>query len=85
MQKRLQAFLRDLEQAFEKEREDIVPLYPFDKTKNLIHLPNEIVAELSLLLQENNKFEAVKRVTQLTGAGLRLSKDYVDSLQRKMP
>jgi ribosomal protein L7/L12 len=27
-----------------------------------------------------NKIEAVKRVTELTGVGLRVSKDYVDNL-----
>jgi ribosomal protein L7/L12 len=32
------------------------------------------------LIQTGKKVEAVKRVTELTGAGLRISKDYVDSL-----
>ncbi|MGQ0603159.1 MAG: ribosomal protein L7/L12 [Anaerolineales bacterium] len=32
------------------------------------------------LVIDGNKIEAVKRVTELTGAGLRQAKDYVDHL-----
>ena len=44
--------------------------YPYDKRKK----------QLQKLISTNQKIEAVKRVTQLTGAGLHLSKDYVDHL-----
>jgi ribosomal protein L7/L12 len=47
----------------------------------MIRLPDEVVADLKFLLLSGNKVEAVKRVAELTDAGLRISKDYVDGLQ----
>ena len=58
----------------------MTPAYPFDPKTNTIHLPPEIDKELKSLLQAGHKIAAVKRVTELTGAGLRISKDYVDDL-----
>ena len=46
----------------------------------MIRLPPDIEDELRVLVQMGKKVEAVKRVTELTGAGLRVSKDYVDGL-----
>lgn len=46
----------------------------------MIQLPPEIVENLKFTLLMGNKVAAVKRVAKLTGAGLRLSKDYVDGL-----
>jgi ribosomal protein L7/L12 len=69
-----------LEELFEKVRKPVVPPYPYDEQTNTITLPAEIEKELRQLVLNGNKPEAVKRVTQLTGAGLRVSKDYVDSL-----
>jgi ribosomal protein L7/L12 len=43
-------------------------------------LPADIKKEISRLVSTGDKVEAVKRVTRLTGAGLRVSKDYVDGL-----
>jgi hypothetical protein len=69
-----------LEVAFRIARPKIVPLYPYDRQSRTIRLPREIERELRRLVAAGNKVEAVKRVTRLTGAGLRVSKDYVDGL-----
>ncbi len=69
-----------LEEEFARVRKPVTPLYPFDPKTDTIHLPPDVEHELQLLALAGNKVEAVKRVTQLTGAGLRVSKDYVDNL-----
>lgn len=74
-------FLAMLEKLYEKERPKIKPVYPYDPKTGAIQLPDDIVAELKFLLLAGNKPAAVKRVAELTGAGLRMSKDYVDGLQ----
>ena len=58
------------------------PLYPYDAKSGTIKLPEQIEKELRRLVATGNKIEAVRRVLQLTGAGLKNSKDYVDSLER---
>jgi ribosomal protein L7/L12 len=78
-------FLKYLEERFEQEREPIVPVYPYDKETNTISLPPKINKKLKRLILKGNKVEAVKQVTKLTGAGLRLSKDYVDDLAKNQP
>lgn len=75
--------LEFLEKAFELTRKKVVPVYPYNKRTNTIHLPKEVDDELLEIYRQVSKPEAVKRVTELTGAGLRLSKDYVDELIRK--
>jgi ribosomal protein L7/L12 len=76
------ALLSILEKLYEKyERPNIKPVFPYDKKTGAIQLPDDIVAELKFLLLAGNKPAAVKRVAELTGAGLRVSKDYVDGLQ----
>ena len=74
--------LKAIEELYQKEREKIVPLYPFDQKSDKIELPEEIIAELKSFLAVGNKPAAVKRVADLTGAGLRMSKDYVDALPK---
>lgn len=69
-----------LEEKFEQVREPVIPLYPYDKQTNKISLPPKIEKKLKRLVLKGQKVEAVKQVTRLTGAGLRISKDYVDSL-----
>jgi ribosomal protein L7/L12 len=61
-------------------RKNIAPPYPYDKSTQTIRLPRVIERQLQHLIAEGNKVEALRRVTRLTGAGLRVSKDYVDSL-----
>ncbi len=72
--------MKTLAELYQQERPKIKPAYPYNQKKNEIHLPDEIVADLKFLLSAGNKVAAVKRVAELTGAGLRLSKDYVDAL-----
>ncbi len=78
--KAMKGFLNYLEERFEEEREPIVPVYPYDKETNTISLPLKINKKLKRLVLKGNKAEAVKQVTQLTAAGLRGSKDYMDKL-----
>ena len=73
--------LKAIEELFEKERKKITPLYPYDKKTNTIQLPDDVIADLKFFLLVGNKPGAVKRVAELTGAGLRMSKDYVDGLK----
>jgi ribosomal protein L7/L12 len=76
----MEGLLSLLEDLFEKVRKPVVPLYPYDEQTNAITLPAEIEKELRQLVLDGDKPEAIKRVTQLTGAGLRVSKDYIDGL-----
>ena len=73
--------LKAIEELYEKERRKVTPLYPFDKKTGKIELPEEVIADLKFFLLVGNKPAAVKRVDELTGAGLRMSKDFVDGLQ----
>jgi hypothetical protein len=73
--------LKALDELYEKHRHKVVPLYPVNKKSGKIELPEDVVADLKFLLLVGRKPEAVKRVTELTGAGLRVSKDYIDGLQ----
>jgi hypothetical protein len=61
------------------------PLYPPDPRRNRIQLPKEIEDEIRLLVSAGKVVEAVKRVLELTGAGLKRSKDYVDQLTDRRP
>ena len=69
-----------LEEAFAKFRQKVKPRFPYDAKTDVICLPPHIEEELRHLVLTGKKVEAFKRVTELTGAGLRVSKDYVDSL-----
>ena len=73
--------LKALEDLYEKTRKKVAPLYPVNKKTGKIELPDDVVADLKFLILVGRKPEALKRVTELTGAGLRVSKDYIDSLQ----
>ena len=72
--------LQTLEDLYAVHRKKIVPRYPYDPQTNAIHLPPAEVDRLRKLLRKGEKAKAVKIVSQLTGAGLRVSKDYVDAL-----
>ncbi len=72
-----------IEQVFARVRKPVTPLYPYNPKTGAIYLPPDVEQELRLLASAGNKAEAVKRVTQLTGAGLRESKDYVDNLIKR--
>lgn len=74
------SLLKALDGLYEKEREEITPLYPINKKTGKIELPKDVIANLKFFLLVGNKLAAVKHVAELTGAGLRVSKDYVDHL-----
>jgi hypothetical protein len=57
------------------------PPYPYDERTDTISLPVEVEEELRRLVATGGKVKAVKRVRSLTGAGLKVSKDYVDTLE----
>jgi len=73
--------LKALDDLYEKTRKKVTPLYPVNKKTGRIELPDEVIADLKFFLLVGNKPAAVKRVCELTGVGLRESKDFVDSLQ----
>ena len=72
--------LKLIEKLYEKTRKKITPLYPVNTKTGKIELPEDVIADLKYFLLAGNKPAAVKRVAELTGAGLRASKDFVDSL-----
>ena len=87
MSKKRRAELRILawlEEEFAPGRKRVTPLYPYDSKTNAIRLPPSIEDELRVLVFSGNKVEAVKRVTALTGAGLRGRMDDVDGLTREL-
>jgi ribosomal protein L7/L12 len=73
--------LRAIEKLYEKERKKITPRYPVNSKTGKIELPEDVIADLKFFLSVGNKPAAVKRVAELTGAGLRVSKDFVDGLK----
>ena len=79
----LQAILVVLEHVFALLRKKAVYPFPYNEKTNTISLPAQIERELRGLVSTGNKVEAMKRVIRLTGAGLRVSKDYVDKLAER--
>ena len=73
--------LKAIEELYEKERKKVTPLYPVNEKTGKIELPDDVIADLKFFLLTGNKPAAVKRVCELTGVGLRASKDFVDALQ----
>ena len=76
--------LDEIEKFYEAQRPKIKPKYPYDSKSDTIHLPPEIIEDLKFILLTGNKVAAVKRVAELSGAGLRVSKDFVDELYRSI-
>jgi hypothetical protein len=76
----LNGFLEFLDETYQETREPMEPLYPYDQKTNTIALPDDLEEEVRQLVLSGRKPAAMKRVIELTGAGLRVSKDYVDSL-----
>ncbi len=73
-------FLGFLEIVYTILRKRPIPVFPYDRKTKTISLPKNIEKEIMQLAVRSGKVEAVKRVSNLTGAGLRISKDYVDAL-----
>ena len=80
----LNSFLAWLDQKFQSRQNNPNPPYPYDREANTIDLPEEIEGEIISLLRSGSKAKAVKYVAILTGAGLRVSKDYVDHLLHRL-
>ena len=76
----LQALLVVLEKVFALRRKKAVYPFPYNKSTHTISLPVQIERELRRLVSTGKKVEAMQRVLSLTGAGLRVAKDYVDKL-----
>ena len=79
----LQAILVVLEKVFALRRKKAVYPFPYNIRTHTISLPAQIERELRRLVSTGKKVEAMKRVISLTGAGLRVSKDYVDTLAQE--
>ena len=73
--------LKALDDLYEKTRKKVTPLYPVNKKTGKIELPDNVITDLKFFLLVGNKPAAVKRVCELTGAGLQVSKNFVDGLQ----
>ena len=56
--------------------------YPYDKQTGRIELPAELEKEIAQMAKRGDMVGAMRRVMELTGAGLRYSKDYIDRLRR---
>ena len=57
------------------------PPYPYDEQRSVIRLPQGVVKEIRQMVRSGDVPAAMKRVAELSGAGLRVAKDYVDSLR----
>ena len=79
----LKAVLVILEKVFQLTRKKSTPPFPYDRKTKTITLPADVEKELYRLILNGDKVEAIKRVTKFTGAGLRISKDYVDNLPKR--
>lgn len=79
-----EVFLWSLDKLFQITRKRVEPTYPYDRKTRKIILPKNIENEIYQMAIKADKPKAVKKVTELTGAGLRISKDYVDNLLMNM-
>ena len=59
------------------------PPFPWDKITDTISLPVDVESEIAELISVGDQVRAIKKVMELTGAGLKVSKDYVDSLKEQ--
>ena len=71
-------FLWGLDKLYQATRKRIEPKYPYDESTSTITLPKNIEKEIYWMAVQEGKPKAVKNVTELTGATLRISKNYVD-------
>ncbi len=59
------------------------PLYPYDKSTDTISLPPALEKDILNLALAKGVPIAMKKVMELTGAGLKVSKNYIDNLLEK--
>ncbi|MCA9998202.1 MAG: hypothetical protein KDE56_20715 [Anaerolineales bacterium] len=67
-------------EAMQKRQQFVVPPYPVDPKTGRIRLPGKLRQEVRERLKQGGKPAAIQQVMQLTGAGLRVAKVYVDGL-----
>jgi hypothetical protein len=79
-----EVFLWSLDKLFEITRKRVEPTYPYDRETRKVILPKNIENEIYQMAIKLGKPKAIKKVAELTGAGLRVSKNYVDNLLIKM-
>ena len=60
---------------------NVNPLFPWDENTDTISLPVDVESEIAELASVGNQVRAIKKVMELTGAGLKVSKDYIDGLK----
>ena len=77
----LQCILWGLEKMSDLTRKRVEPKYPYNKKTGKITLPEEVESEIRQLAEAGKVPLAVQKVLELTGAGLRISKEYVDTLR----
>lgn len=78
--KQLDTLLKQLDTLHQLQQDKSQkPAYPYDEKRGIIRLPKSIEQELRLLAQNGKKAEALKRLSELTGASLIISKDYIDT------
>jgi ribosomal protein L7/L12 len=71
--------LNQLEKLHEEQRDKSkTPPYPYDEENAIIKIPKHLEKEIKLLVRAGNKVQALRKISELTGASLRVSKDYVD-------
>jgi hypothetical protein len=58
-----------------------MPRYPYDQMTDQITLPPNLEKEIGDLVRGGNKIQAMRQVMDLTGAGLKVAKDYVDQFE----
>jgi hypothetical protein len=56
------------------------PIYPYDKNTDTISLPPALEKDVMDIASSRGVPVAMKKVMELTGAGLKVSKDYIDNL-----
>lgn len=56
------------------------PIYPYDKSTDTISLPPALKEEILHIASTKGVPVAMKKVMDLTGAGLKVSKGYIDGL-----
>ncbi len=76
----LRLCLLALDKLFSLTHSKVTPVYPYDTTSQTIRLPDSVNKEIRRFVASGNTVEAVKLVSRLTGAGLRVSKNYIDGL-----
>ena len=72
--------LWSLDKLYQATRKRGEVKYPYDKHTGTISLPEHLEDEVRQIAVQEGRPKAIKKVGELTGAGLRVSKNYVDYL-----